>query len=122
MKINVANFSSKLPNKLSIANSMPKGVKMRTVKKLFPTLGTFIVPSWGLVQGYRNGKLSWDAYTRIYKEQLEKVDLRKVLKKLCELAGKDEITLCCWESASDEHCHRKLLYDMLPDDIKGVRE
>ena len=122
MTINVGNFSSKLPNKLSIANSMPKGVKMRTVKKLYLQLAMFIVPSWGLVGGLKNGKISWEIYARIYQENLSKINLRQVMENLCALVNKDELTLCCWERADDEHCHRKLLYDMLPDDIKGVRE
>jgi uncharacterized protein YeaO (DUF488 family) len=122
MRINVANFSSKLPNKLSIANSTPKGVKMRTVKSVFPTLAAFIVPPWGLVKSYKDGKLSWEAYTRIYYESLSKVDLRGAMKKLCDLVGHDEVSLCCWEGVDEEQCHRKLLYDLLPKDIRGVRE
>ena len=121
MKINVANFSSALPNKLSIANSVPNGVSMRTVKGLFPTLAAFIVPSWSLVKGYKDKKVSWGAYTRIYYENLAGVDLVSALKKLCALAGQDELTLCCWEGKDEEECHRKLLYDMLPENIRGVR-
>jgi uncharacterized protein YeaO (DUF488 family) len=123
MKIHVAQFSSKLPGrKLSIANSMPKSVRMQTVKQIFPLLAAIIVPPWGLVSGYRSGKVSWAAYTRIYSEQLQKINLEATLGKLCALVGHDELVLCCWEGANVEKCHRKLLYDALPEDIRGIRE
>ena len=121
MIINVANFSTKLPHKLSIANSMPKGVRLITVKQIFPTLGAIIVPSWGLVAGYKAGRVSWAAYTRIYQENLARVDLRSAIEKLCQMVGYEEITLCCWEGADVEECHRKLLYDALPRSYQGVR-
>jgi uncharacterized protein YeaO (DUF488 family) len=122
MIINVANFSSKLPHKLSIANSMPKGVRLLTVKQIFPTLAAVIVPSWGLVSGYKEGRVSWAAYTRIYQENLARVDLRNAMRDLCIILGHEEITLCCWEGADVEECHRKLLYDALPRSYQGVRE
>jgi uncharacterized protein YeaO (DUF488 family) len=95
---------------------------MRTLKSVFPTLAAFLVPSWGLVQGFKDKTVSWAAYTKIYQERLSSLDLSRAMKKLCTLVGSDELVLCCWEGADDEHCHRKLLYDMLPDDMKGVRE
>ena len=121
MIINVASFSSRLPNKLSIANSMPKGVQMRTVKSIFPTLAAFIVPGWGLVSAYKDGRVSWSAYTRIYAESLQKINLGQAMKKLGSLVGHEEITLCCWEGATVEECHRKLLFDALPAEIRGER-
>jgi len=123
MKIHVGQFSCKLPGKkVSIASSIPKGVHMQTVRDLFPMLAAFIVPSWGLIKSLKDNKLSWAAYSRIYQENLSKVNLRQALKKLCDLVKHDEIILCCWEGADDEYCHRKILYDLLPEDIRGVRE
>ena len=122
MKISVAQFGTKLPGrKLSIANSMPKGVRMQTVKELFPTLATIITPGWGLVAGFKAGKVSWAAYTRIYEEGLQKINLEQAMHKLCSLAGSDDLVLCCWEGADVEECHRKLLYDALPRSYQGVR-
>ena len=123
MIIHVAQFSSKLTGrKLSIANSMPKGVRMQTVKELFPTLATIITPGWGLVAAYKEHRISWAVYARIYGESLQKVNLTQAMHKLCNLAGTDELVLCCWEKADDECCHRKLLYDALPESIKGERQ
>ena len=122
IRINVANFSSKLPHKLSIANSMPKGVRLLTVKQVFPTLAAIIVPSWGLVAGYKAGRVSWAAYARIYGEGLQKLDLRAAMQDLCMMLGHEEITLCCWEGADVEECHRKLLYDALIPEMQGARE
>ena len=123
MIIHVAQFSSKLPGrKLSIANSMPKGVRMQTVKELFPTLATIITPGWGLVAAYKEHRISWAVYARIYGESLQKLNLEQAMRKLCDLAGSDELVLCCWEGADVEECHRKLLFDALPLSMQGVRE
>lgn len=123
MIVHVANFSSQLPGrKVCIANSVPNGVKMRTLKRVFPTLAQFIIPSWGLVKGFKDGKITWEVYTRIYLEQLQNVNLGKALEKLGTLLEADQIVLCCWEGKDDPHCHRKLLYDLIPEDMRGERE
>lgn len=124
MRISVANFSNtKLPGKrLSIANSMPKGVRMHSVKALFPTLAAFIVPPWPLVSGYKAGTVSWTLYARTYGARLQKINLEQVMRKLCDLAGSDDLVLCSWEGADVEECHRKLLFDALPAEIRGERQ
>lgn len=123
MIIHVANFWTNIPGrKLSIANSMPKGSRMRPVNALFPALAAFIVPPWSLVSGYKEGRVSWAAYTRIYLERLQKLDLGREMRKLCDVAGSDELVLCCWEGAAVEECHRKLLFDTLPVEIRGERQ
>jgi uncharacterized protein YeaO (DUF488 family) len=89
------------------------------VKEVFGRL----VPPWKLVEGFRAGQWTWDDFEAVYKDRLKDMDLRKDLEFLGGLlGGVSELTLCCRGGRDDEHTHRKLLYDALPEDMRGVRD
>lgn len=128
VKVNVGTFwDPTLPNKVSVANSMPKGVEFRTLKQL--------LPEWKYVDAYKKGLITWDEYTDRYADtlndrlpELPGEDYRDLvvperlaylLRSAAKSLGVDEITLCCWEKADDPHCHRKLIHSWLPDEMKG---
>lgn len=66
-----------------------------------------LAPSKDLLLGYKEGRITWREYVRIYrKEVLEKQKV--VLKGLTDMALRSDVTLLCWES-SPEKCHRRLI-------------
>ena len=121
VKINVSAFGAKMPNKLGIANMCPPNCL--TVKNLpeAPNL-RFLVPIWTNVAAHKAGRITWAEFTLRYREQIEQIDVVGELQALAEKWNVDEITLCCFEAAADEHCHRKILYDYLPEDMRGERK
>jgi uncharacterized protein YeaO (DUF488 family) len=126
MKINTGAFGSKLPNKIAISNTAPNGVL--TLQEIVETLGPghelllLLIPAKWLWKDYKAGKINWAEYKIAYRAQIRFVDLWTIMKVLCKHLGTAEITLCCYEAEKDEHCHRKLLFDWLPDDIQGERK
>lgn len=79
-----------------------------------------LFPSWDIIMGSKNGRLSWEQYTALYKQQLNQVDKQKVwnhLHKVEEVTGKD-ILLLCYERP-EANCHRHIVADWLG---YGVRE
>lgn len=130
MKINTGSFWSQLPNKYSIANSQPKYPQQ--FKRL-----DLLVPDWAIVSGYKDNELSWEEYTSQYVARLAKIldpsNLNSVLfentvdkliiRYLQTVVNEDqceELTLCCWEKESDPHCHRKILFGLIPEEYRGV--
>ena len=56
-------------------------------------------------------------YTKLYKEQLSKLDKEQVIKdlqKLSEQTGGNDIALCCYEVPTD-FCHRHIVAEWLND-------
>ncbi len=125
MKVNTGAFGSKMPNKIAISNTAPDGVT--TLQSLIEALGPghelfhLLIPAKWLWKDAKAGKIDWDEYTVAYKAQIRFLDLYMIMKVLCKHLKVDEITLCCYEAEKDEHCHRKLLFDWLPEDIQGQR-
>lgn len=133
LKVNVAHWSSKLPNKVSIARSQPPGMNLPGCSRLKPSVK--------LLREIKNGHISWEQYVRIFwAEFIENTNalyhpdisvedrLIELIKYYFDYHKKQfdydlsEITLCCWEGAADEHCHRKLIYDRLPVEWRGERK
>jgi uncharacterized protein (DUF488 family) len=83
-------------NAISISLSTPSWFKGTQYKKL--------APSWNLLNGYKNGAISKEKYTEIYKrEVLDKLDPKQVYEELGE-----NTVLMCWEKSSD-FCHRHIV-------------
>lgn len=127
IKVNVAAFGAKMPNKIAISNTAPPGIQ--TLQEIVKELGehdvfSLLIPDKTLVKLYKAGGMTWEAFRHGYVIQVRYLNLPKIMGKLCRCYGGDdnEITLCCYEAATDEHCHRKILYDMLPEEIRGERK
>lgn len=89
-----------------------------------------LAPSTDLLHMYKSGRISSEKYTEIYMNELHSnlILSSSITESLCmELTlfskkiGYDQLQLCCWEPAN-KFCHRFLVYDMLPDNIKGNRD
>ena len=68
-------------------------------------------PTWKMVMGTREGKISQEKYTRQYYD-LMRQSYRQNRKRWDEILAMDEIILACYCRA-DSFCHRNLLKDML---------
>lgn len=93
----------------SAANSYPKGLEYE-----YGNLESF-KPPWGLVNRFKNDKLTWEEYTEHYIKHLNKVDTNKDIKTIKNIlkSGQD-VTLLCWERNTG-YCHRRLLADWLSE-------
>jgi len=77
-----------------------------TVKGKDP-IGRFFAPTWKMVMGSKEGKISCDEYKRMYRELMQK-SYRENLGVWNDILGRDEVTLVCY-CASRKDCHRYLL-------------
>lgn len=102
---------------VSISTSVPKWfpVRMLRMKEL--------VPPWEIVEGIHNGEITEEEYTRVYKEQLSKLDRDLILKELDAIStinDNKDVVLCCYE-APNKFCHRKLVAKWLDCDVTELR-
>lgn len=140
--VNVSQFQTIYPNRVCIARYMPRSLDIPHLKVL--------APSPELRQQWRRSNKSdesWDHYVRSYwseiasrckhsqkiwhgaKSLLEqglRADMRGaclayVLKSAADSGGATELTLCCYEPPQAKYCHRKLIFDSLPEEMKGIR-
>lgn len=83
-----------------------------------------LFPSAGLLKDYKDGRIDWDQYQKLYQRQLGCLDCEKVYSQLCEIAadmGADEPILLCYESAKKldkEPCHRRLVAAWFERELK----
>jgi uncharacterized protein (DUF488 family) len=95
-------------NAVSISLSTPKWFTGKSYKKL--------APSWNLLNGYKEGRITEKDYKVIYtREVLDRLNAQQVYNELVELAGEDAVLLC-WEKSSD-FCHRHLVADWLHSEL-----
>jgi hypothetical protein len=87
-------------NLVGVSNSYPKGLSwLRGMKTYRP-----FCPGWALVKDYKQGKISWQNYSEIYREEiLGKLDPEKVYHDL------GDAVLLCWEKPRTTPCHRRLI-------------
>ena len=73
--------------------------------------GRVFAPSWDLVWGYKSGKLSFQEYEKGYLEKMRRVwvEDRWAFRNLFKMG---KVTLVCY-CRSDEHCHRRLLREIV---------
>ena len=144
-KINVSAFETIFPNRVCIARSIPASLALE-----IPHLKA-LAPSPELLQQWQDSNKSdyaWKQYTYRYWGEIKSYIGRRrsvevaaldqdsitgrpifsrckcivfVLKHAARVLRVDELTLCCWEPSKDDHCHRKLIYDVLPEEMKGFR-
>ena len=70
-------------------------------------------PTWKMVMGYKEGRISEEEYTNQY-YQLMRESYLKNRKRWDEILSLDEIILACYCQAGS-FCHRYLLKDILTD-------
>lgn len=79
---------------ISIANSKPENIFIPTWQD--------VVPSWWMVDAFKQDKLGWGQFKQLYRKQLIGVDFSYIEKFSLP------VVLLCWEKES-EHCHRRIL-------------
>lgn len=95
------------PLGVSIANSTPDFYRGPTYRPL--------VPPWGLVKNYKEGKVEEEGYTEEYYEQLRQLNPQEIYDELFEIHNENPVLLC-WEPAG-EFCHRRIVAEWLRDTL-----
>ena len=89
------------PDAVSIALSAPKFYKGKIYKPLMPT--------WDIVNGIKEGRITQDTYTTYYRNLIN--DRQLTPEKVCRDTGEGSILLC-WEKPA-AFCHRHIVADWL---------
>ena len=74
-----------------------------------------LAPSRALLKAWKAEELSWSDYEVRYYEEMSGQQER--IRELSDKAGRETITLLCFEPESDPHCHRHLLKRMIEERI-----
>lgn len=86
----------------------PRGVAKGSVDEYVSALA----PSRVLLQSYRTGDITWEAFRERYLDEMQGEDQRAEIHRLAKLARSQRITLLCM--CNDlEKCHRWLLQDLV---------
>jgi hypothetical protein len=109
MQIKLSNFAKYIGNHgISIANSQPENRNNPVYEPL--------QPGWDLVNGWKAGIISDAVYTRLYKQQLAKLDANQVYTDLCALVNGNVPVLLCW-CKKGTFCHRYLVTEWLKENL-----
>ena len=68
-------------------------------------------PSWGLLTGYKAGRIDWPGYERRYTAEMRR-SYQRDRGLWHEYASRERLVLCCYCYLPD-HCHRRLLAGFL---------
>ena len=79
-----------------------------TVKGKDP-VGRIFAPTWKMVMGAKEGKITRDEYQKMYREMMQ-VSYRQHRDAWHAILNRDEVTLVCF-CPSNSDCHRYLLAD-----------
>lgn len=72
----------------------------------------FAPPSWELVMGHKNGKVSDDEYREVYRAHLGKAT-KEQWRALFQLVRNRELTLGCYCVPAKPFCHNEILADFI---------
>lgn len=120
-QVHVASFwtKSKRTSRYSISVSQPKRLYQ------LPELD-HLAPKWENIKAFKNQEITWEEYTNRYlellKQRFEDPLGESILEYLSAQTNLNNITLCCWEKEDDPHCHRKIVYDLIPERHQGERK
>ena len=86
----------------------PRGV----AKELVDEYVIALAPSRGLLQSYRAGDITWEAFRERYLDEMRGEDQQAEIHRLAKLARSQKTTLLC-VCDERERCHRWLLRDLI---------
>ena len=104
------------PNLVENGEVLPVGISRGTLPGMTRKKKTYdykrlglLAPSDGLYDAWKAGEIDEEAYTRIYRTQLERIGLEKIQAQLTRKAreGDKPLVLLCFEKPG-EFCHRRL--------------
>jgi uncharacterized protein YeaO (DUF488 family) len=99
LKLYTASYRYSLNDRLDI-----------TVKGKDP-VGKIFAPTWKMVMGSKEGRISWDEYKEMYRALMRK-SYNQNKDVWNEVLNREEVTLVCF-CKSGESCHRYLLAEYL---------
>lgn len=88
---------------------------LNTTVKSGSGLGKVFAPTWDMVMGVKQGKLTWEAYTEGYTQSMRR-RYAQIPAAFLEALSCDELIVCCYckdTHATTRHCHRYLLVEIL---------
>jgi uncharacterized protein YeaO (DUF488 family) len=99
-----------------IMRRWPRGVRKDRVDEWFPDAA----PSLDLLETYKDGTLSFDAFAQRYEAEMRARP--EALEHLRELERRHgTVVLLCWERPP-QHCHREVLVRLLDTQGKARRQ
>jgi uncharacterized protein YeaO (DUF488 family) len=82
------------------------------------SVGHILSPSKELLYLYKDKRIDWDEYVRLFLKEMAKPECIAEMKRIGELAKTRDVYLVCYERVG--HCHRFLLMDMIAKLVPGV--
>jgi hypothetical protein len=73
--------------------------------------GSVLSPSWGMLNEYKAGKMTWDGYISRFLHEMDNPECKTEMLRIGELARTNDVYLVCFERVGN--CHRFLLVDMI---------
>ncbi len=94
---------------LANMKNLPKGaIKIVTTR----SAGHMLSPSWALLNDYKNGKVDWAGYVKIFYREMDNSACVTVMREIKKLAETRDVYLICYE-APGKNCHRYILMEMI---------
>lgn len=84
------------------------------------TTGHVLSPSWRLLSDYKHGKISWDEYTKRFRQEMNNDECIAAMRKIKWMSKEKDIFLLCYEKSYP--CHRFLLIDMINKLDENIEE
>ncbi len=94
---------------------------VRTQKNIPPFVmekARILAPSAQLLKDWRQNKISWHEYRKRYFKEMSGPHQKNKIKELAIRSHNQTITLLCFESEENPHCHRHLLKQLIEEEAQ----
>mgnify|MGYP000194451719 CR=1 FL=1 len=95
-------------------NYWPRGISRERAGTYKRVLG----PSRELLRAFKDGEVDWAGYEPRYLEQMRGQEQQAEIRELARVAAVETVTIMC-VCKSDDQCHRRLLRDLIEQEIEG---
>lgn len=73
--------------------------------------GHLLSPSLDLLMLYKNQRVSWEVFTKLYKQELNKEACKEMMLRIKERSKEVDVYLLCFEK--NGNCHRHILLELI---------
>jgi uncharacterized protein YeaO (DUF488 family) len=78
-------------------------------------------PSGDLLRKYRNSKITWTAFEKAFRKELNSSQAKEVIDRLALYAKTGNVTILCYEREGQK-CHRQIVSDIILHRMKKIRK
>jgi uncharacterized protein YeaO (DUF488 family) len=110
-QIKYTNLYEIKQNKDTLDVTIKSGKDIKSLKAPDEIAGKVFAPSWGMVMGHKNLRLTDEQYTQMY-YKLMRQNYKNNREEWEKLLAREKVVLLCY-CYSGAFCHRYLLKDML---------